>query len=1156
MCVNMKLNTTKVSARNNTNPTTIKQQLICLFENKIVHRKKNREKYSGMCGEAVTKCCILCRRFHHTNSILECEQPARTESNNINNNNIPSPSNLLYHSTMAAENSAISSATLDKTPFSTISNKNPTPRKCTNNSHTSLLDRYTNRKTFAAFYKMSSLFNFCILINLLLIMPETVTGQYNSMHLSNNTITATKSGVCTSRDIRNTPGDLSKLNGCRVVEGFVQITLIDIRNGSTDGYVNQTFPLLIEITDYLLLFRVQGLQSLQSIFPNLQVIRGNKLFKNYALVIYELADIQDIGLSSLTYIGRGGVRIEKNPSLCYAKSVDWTLIAPHTASDPTIHYILLNKQENVCPVCPGNHTLDGKDNPNSLSCFVKRVEKRLCWNKEYCQKVCSSACIDKDVACDIKSNECCDQSCIGGCYRNSTSNTSHCTVCRHFTIEDENGILPNQCVDKCPPNYFEHMGRRCVTNDECRSIHAPLGHSTNQNDRPYIPFNGKCALKCPDNYEVVEINKKNECRLCTGPCRVNCNAAIIDSIANAQHLRACTHITGSLEIQIRSQGGFNIVKELEQSLSSIVEIQGHLKVVRSFPLLSFNFLKNLKVIRGEPLESEKYALIVMDNQNLQDLWEANHTLQIMKGKLYFHFNPKLCFGKIENLKKMTKDKFDFVDEDVARSSNGDKIACNVTTLEVKVIKNTYFAVMIQWPKLKFDDQRSLLGYIVYYTVAPYKNVTLYDGRDACGGDGWHVDDVSDSDLISDDENDAPQVTHLITHVEPYTQYAFYVKTYTLSSVSMGAISKIEYFRSAPGEPGIVQKLRGISNDSSIIVLSWEAPKKANGNLTTYIIKAKIHDDNLKLLLERDYCNEPVQKTENLQTETLLPETKKNDQKCDCLNPFDPSNNGGQGMGGSTTRLSEAEAELSIDFEDSLHNYIYVKRGSSNRRKRDVDNSDDEELEFPLNTNLNQSSGDTDEKKNIKNKSGAYMYFYRKVYANTTTFLIPELKHFTSYQISVRACREKVDEDETDKVPYCSKEVIIHQMTKKIDYADNITVFSAKRSTNNASSGDALITWERPEAPNGVILTYTIRYQRVDIENAKFDVVCLPHKLFENFTNSLHYILSNLHTGNYSVQLQATSLAGDGKWTEKKFFDIPVRHKERTSNIYTQAYFNY
>lgn len=70
------------------------------------------------------------------------------------------------------------------------------------------------------------------------------------------------------------------------------ITLIDRSNAS--DYDNYTFPNLVEITDYLLLYRVQGLRSLMHLFPNLRVIRGNNLVANYALIIYEMLQMQVI----------------------------------------------------------------------------------------------------------------------------------------------------------------------------------------------------------------------------------------------------------------------------------------------------------------------------------------------------------------------------------------------------------------------------------------------------------------------------------------------------------------------------------------------------------------------------------------------------------------------------------------------------------------------------------------------------------------------------------------------------------------------------------------------------------------------------------------------------------------------------------------------
>lgn len=49
-----------------------------------------------------------------------------------------------------------------------------------------------------------------------------------------------------------------------------------------------------EITGYLLLFRVFGLRSLRHLFPNLTVIRGERLISHYALIIYEMTDLTEV----------------------------------------------------------------------------------------------------------------------------------------------------------------------------------------------------------------------------------------------------------------------------------------------------------------------------------------------------------------------------------------------------------------------------------------------------------------------------------------------------------------------------------------------------------------------------------------------------------------------------------------------------------------------------------------------------------------------------------------------------------------------------------------------------------------------------------------------------------------------------------------------
>lgn len=256
----------------------------------------------------------------------------------------------------------------------------------------------------------------------------------------------------------------------------------------------------------------------------------------------------------------------------------------------------------------------------------------------------------------------------------------------------------------------------------------------------------------------------------------------------------------------------NVVKELENFLSDIEVIEGSLKMVRSFPIVSFSFFKKLRVIQGKKLETGRYGLYVVDNQNLQSLFSHNVTIE--RGKLFFHFNPKLCPAVIEELKDNVvelRSVEKLAIEDVALNSNGDKIACNVTELKARVTKSMPTVALIELVPLAYEDDRSLLGYILYYMVAPYQNVTMYDGRDACGGDGWKVDDI-----VNIPKNSST-ISILVSHLKPYTQYAYYIKTYTIASEPLGGQTKIQYFRTQPDEPEPVRRLIVTSNGSYEIV---------------------------------------------------------------------------------------------------------------------------------------------------------------------------------------------------------------------------------------------------------------------------------------------------------------------------------------------------
>ena len=90
-------------------------------------------------------------------------------------------------------------------------------------------------------------------------------------------------------DIRANLIALRKLQSCQTVEGYLKIVLT---NFSNEEYENITFPNLIAISGYLLIYEVSGLRTLSHLFPNLTVIRGEILLFDYSLIIYEVSQLQ------------------------------------------------------------------------------------------------------------------------------------------------------------------------------------------------------------------------------------------------------------------------------------------------------------------------------------------------------------------------------------------------------------------------------------------------------------------------------------------------------------------------------------------------------------------------------------------------------------------------------------------------------------------------------------------------------------------------------------------------------------------------------------------------------------------------------------------------------------------------------------------------
>lgn len=914
--------------------------------------------------------------------------------------------------------------------------------------------------------------------------------------------------ICGSLDVRHELGQLQKLENCTVIEGDLQILLLF--NTKAEDFRGLSFPRLTMITDYLLVFRVYGLESLRELFPNLAVIKGTNLFFNYALVIFEMPHLREIGLRGLTNVLRGDVRIEKNQELCHLSTIDWSLIIN---SGENI-FIFGNKQVEECgDVCPG--AMDGGD-PCVQTSFHGQRDYR-CWTSTHCQKVCPSKCGDRSCTA---AGDCCHKECLGGCLR--PDDNRMCLVCRNYLYQ---GV----CLPHCPARTHKHAGWRCVTQEYCASLHKASDHSKDW--LPFVVFRGECLPECPSGY--TRDNSSVGCSKCRGHCPMICHVGTktIDSLAAAQQLSECTVIQGNLIINIR--GGNNMAVKLEAGLGLIETITGFLKIKHSFALVSLSFLSSLKLIRGDSMVDGNYTLYVLDNQNLQQLWNWNqHRLAIPSGRMYFAFNPKLCLSEIYRMEEVTGTKGRQNKAEINPRTNGDRVSCKSYLL--KFISNVTYTdrILLKWERYQQHNFQDLISFIVYYKEATFQNVTEYIGQDACVPNTWTMLDV-DHPLSKDHHPDV-----VLRNLKPWTQYAVFVRAITLTvsetSHSQGAKSELVYVRTQATAPTIPQDVVSMSNSSSQLIVKWKPPIHRNGNLTYYLVMWQAQPEDGELYIN-DYCHK------GMKLPTSVVASPPDGYDHDAHNDSMPES--GQHCcqcPKTQAQLDEEAEETSFrkKFENFLYNSIFILRKPktvqgmkprSPRSRRDAESSANG-TEAAVNVSLSEAGLNV----SAGNGSGSagkprtdFPYLEDKVF-NKERIVISRLRHFTEYRINIHVCNHAAH-----KVG-CSAATFAFARTMPKAHADDIV---GNVSWELAAAGTILLRWPEPADPNGLILKYEIKYSR---DNEEFHQ-CVPRHVYQKFGGAR---ISRLQPGNYSATVHTTSLAGNGSWTEPITFHIPALPLEK------------
>ena len=261
----------------------------------------------------------------------------------------------------------------------------------------------------------------------------------------------------------------------------------------------------------------------------------------------------------------------------------------------------------------------------------------------------------------------------------------------------------------------------------------------------------------------------------------------------------------------------NVFQMLKDGLGKIKVIDGSLIISRSFPIVSLDFFEDLEEIKGvytpdvkeeedvKRTKRKKYALELTENENLQVLFtdseaskrNSKRSVKIRsqegkegdpeQGSAFIHYNPKLCKKEITNLLKSSGMK-DPAPIDISYGTNGDKAICSTNKLNLTITTygdsaDLYFTNYQKYLYDKSVDTRQLLKYEINYievSEATYKakNLTKFQGREACGGGDWKTRDEPPSDIETHQHGNAewPQEQTFIRPLKPFTYYAVYVST--------------------------------------------------------------------------------------------------------------------------------------------------------------------------------------------------------------------------------------------------------------------------------------------------------------------------------------------------------------------------------------------
>nr|CAH8848690.1 unnamed protein product [Trichobilharzia regenti] len=730
-----------------------------------------------------------------------------------------------------------------------------------------------------------------------MLLSLVVLISYVLCQYVNILLTVSQEIACNRADVRH-PSSLSKFSRCTVIEGDLFIVFTRIPKGAN-------LPLLREITGSLLVYDVEGLDDLSQFLPNLTLIRGQTLVYGYALVI-KSTSLKTIGLFSLRVIQHGGVRVDSNPQLCYAKTVDWNAIFESQIGDVSSSLRIV-KNGLLCPDTCSSSCFSKMH--NDVTHITTEHSNPLlnggahCWSVNECQSICPMKCTLRNSTCTMsRPYRCCHPECLAGCYGDGPE---RCVACKNVMFE-------NRCVSSCPSGTYKYLNRRCITEYQCLvelpnlvyadspytydyyknnpSVDSFSFSNKTKTESSFALLGDSCLLKCPTGYK--KSLKTGRCYACEDQCELkHCREFLIHSLKALDTLVGC-HSAKAIYLSIQEGKPETVALLLDKAFANLRVIHHSLRIVRSSVLLHLNFLRHIRSIGHVEKNVSSHTIVfeISGNDNLRELWsltgnstkdnKRNHSLHILShGLIRITQNRELCPEKVFQLFQsgIIKLPGDYnnntltqAEREMISITNGDLAYCNWSEFNLKLSNLSSHSVRVTWPypstfqfvnkslyvnnsSIQSDSAKSnptdeLVLIYLFYQLAP-NDLPNIKVRKMYDKNSWRMSTVSCDLNIGNTEFDCGST---LNDLEPASRYAVYVEM-KFPLRQTGAISNLVYFTTLSINPSPPQYAWLEPNDQSSLRLTWLPPLKPSGTIDSYLIWIHIIQDNPEQYFKRDFC---------------------------------------------------------------------------------------------------------------------------------------------------------------------------------------------------------------------------------------------------------------------------------------------------------------